>query len=228
MALTQSPRDPLDDSMEVDRGVSRPSTPKTISSSVSEGQPCTSSSSPKSARIIDQNEEAFWTAGRRKIPWRVASPWDVYEQLLELGSSTWIVLCDDRSTVRVIESFNNVDEDEVPNHFPHVSDEGNPHFPILEIWHPNFVDINIIYLYREEVFAITELVGPSLKDLLQTAIEFSEAEIAYVVNEVSQTKPSSYLTDAVGLGRYTLYLVAEARPPTYICAEYLYLLERRD
>lgn len=104
-----------------------------------------------------------------------------------------MVLCDNRSTVRVIESFNNVDE--LPNHFPHVNDEGNPCFPILEIWHPNFVDIDIIYLYREEVFAITEFVGPCLKDLLQRPIEFSEPEIAYVISEVSQTRSSSYLSD---------------------------------
>jgi hypothetical protein len=223
---TESPSDPLYGVMEVGMGSSPPSTPETIFSSVTEGQPCKSSLFPKAPRIIDGNEEAFWAAGRRKIPWRVGSPWDFYEQLLELGSSTWMVLCDDRSTVRVIESFDSVDE--LPGHFPHVSDEGNPCFPILEIWHPNFVDIDIIYLYGEEVFAITEFVGPSLNDLLQRPIEFSEPEVAYVISEVSHTKPLSYLSDAVGLGRYTLYLVAEARPSTYICAEYLCFSERRD
>lgn len=105
-----------------------------------------------------------------------------------------------------------------------MSDEGNPCFPILEIWHPNFVDIDIIYLYKGEVFAITELVGPSLDDLLQRPTEFSEPEIAYVISEVSHTKPPSYLSNTVGLGRYTLYLVAETRLSTYIYAEYFWFL----
>lgn len=136
-----------------------------------------------------------------------------------------MALCDNRSTVRVIESLDNVDE--LPTHFPHVDDGGIPCFPILQMWHPNFVDIDMIYLYREEVFAITEFVGPSLNDLLQTPIEFSDPEIAYVISEVSQAVPVFYLSDAVGFGRYTLYLVAEARPSTYICAKYLRLSGRK-
>jgi hypothetical protein len=72
MALIQSPSDPLHVVTEAGRGASRPSTLKTISSSASDGQPSTSSLFTK-PRIIDQNEKAFWTAGRRNIPWRVAN-----------------------------------------------------------------------------------------------------------------------------------------------------------
>jgi hypothetical protein len=44
-----------------------------------------------------------------------------------------MVLCDDRSAIRVIESFNNIDEDKVLTYFLYVSDKGTPYFPILEI-----------------------------------------------------------------------------------------------
>jgi hypothetical protein len=113
-----------------------------------------SSSCLEPPRLIREHEDAFWTAGRREIPLFAGNPWDFYEQLLKLGSQTWMVLCNDRSAVRVIEGFDNVDES--PNQYPHV-DQGSPSFPILRIRYPNFVDIDEIYLCQGDVFAITSI-----------------------------------------------------------------------
>jgi hypothetical protein len=211
--------------MEVGIELGRLNIPETIHSSVAEGHPSTSSSLLKPSRLIGQNEEEFWTAGRREIPLYVGNPWDFYEQLLKLGSNTWMVLCDDRSTVRVIEGFDNIDES--PSQYPHV-EQGSPSFPILEIRHPNFVNIDEIYLCQGEVFAITEYIGPSIEDLLRRPIEFSEPEIAYVLSQVSQAVPLFYPANAVGFGRHTLYLVAEAGPSPYIYAKYSRLSKRSD
>jgi hypothetical protein len=93
--------------------------------------------------------------------------------------------------VRVIEGFNNVDE--LPSQYPHVDDEGTPCFPILQMRHPNFVDVDEIYLCREEVFAVTKYVGPSIEDLLQRPIEFSEPEIACVLSQVKSYLSSTRL-----------------------------------
>jgi hypothetical protein len=86
--------------------------------------------------------------------------------------------------------------------------------------HPNFVDIDKIYWFRGDAFAITEYVGPSIEELLRRPIEFSEPDIAYVVSQVSRALSLFYPADVVGFSRRTLYLVAEAGPSSYICTKY--------
>jgi hypothetical protein len=83
--------------------------PEAIQSSVFGEHPSTPSSYPEPPHLIRQNEEKFWTAGRRKIPSYVGSPWDFYEQLLKLGPWEWMMLCNDRTTLRVVECFTAVD-----------------------------------------------------------------------------------------------------------------------
>lgn len=49
-------------------------------------------------------QSKFWSAGRKKIPSYACSPWDYYEPFLNLSSRTSLVLCNDKSTLRVIQS----------------------------------------------------------------------------------------------------------------------------
>ena len=47
-----------------------------------------------------------------------------------------------------------------------VASEGNTDFPLLEIQHPNFVDIYEAYLFKSDIAVIVEYVGFSIEDLL--------------------------------------------------------------
>lgn len=64
-----------------------------------------------------------------------------------------------------------------------VASEGNPEgkevFLLLEIRHPNLVNICEAYLFRTESSAIVEYVGFSIQDLLRHSIYPTEREIAY-------------------------------------------------
>lgn len=68
-------------------------------------------------------------------------------------------------------------------------EDGKEPFPLLEIQHPNFVDLYEAYLFRGEIFAIVEYVGFSVADLLQHSIYPSECEIAYIISKVSRILP---------------------------------------
>lgn len=135
-----------------------------------------------------RTERDFWSAGERVIPSFVCSPWDFYEKFIELHTGAFLVLCSDRSTVRVIQQFDALsDEHEVESadsSVGSVSSAKFTYFPLLSIRHQNFVDICESYLFERQVFAITEYVGFSLKDLLEHGIRPSESEIAYVVSQV--------------------------------------------
>ena len=65
-----------------------------------------------------------------------------------------MVLSNKRSTVRVVESFNNVHNGDKSPLYPHINQDA-PCFPILQMRHPNFVDIDKIYLFQGGIFAIT-------------------------------------------------------------------------
>ena len=79
-----------------------------------------------------------------------------------------------------------------------VASEGNTDFPLLEIQHPNFVDICEAYLFKSDIAVIVEYVGFSIEDLLQRSIYPTEREIAYVISQASLSLPylnlSSILT----------------------------------
>jgi serine/threonine protein kinase len=62
-------------------------------------------------------------------------------------------------------------------------------FPLLEIQHPNFVDICEAYLFRNDISTILEYIGFSVEDLLQHSIYPTEREIAYIISQVSVTIP---------------------------------------
>jgi hypothetical protein len=51
----------------------------------------------------------LWSAGERVIPSFDYSPWDFYEKFIELHTGGSLVLCDDRSIVRVIRVYQKVE-----------------------------------------------------------------------------------------------------------------------
>jgi hypothetical protein len=107
--------------------------------------------------------------------------------------------------------------------------EGKEPFPLLEIQHPNFVDLCEAYLFRDEIFAIVKYVGFSIADLLQHSIYPSEYEIAYIISQVSRIllSPNPLSTDIKGFGWDTIHLVTESLPSTHISTECSCLSERR-
>jgi hypothetical protein len=127
---------------------------------------CPTHPAPRIAR------KEFWSARIRKIPSFRCNPWDFYEPFLKLDSGSSLVLCNDKTEVRMMRIFSEAQpKDEEP-------------FPLLEIQHQNFVDICEAYLFRNEIFAIVEYVGFSIADLLQYSIYPSECEIAYITSQV--------------------------------------------
>ncbi|KFY32537.1 hypothetical protein V493_00088 [Pseudogymnoascus sp. VKM F-4281 (FW-2241)] len=132
----------------------------------------------ESSRPSRRIQSEVWSAGRKKIPSYVCSPWDFYEPFLNLSSRTSLVLCNDRSTLRVIQSCGANEREEAS------TDESLDGLSLLEIQHKNFVNIHELYLFNEEIFAVTEHVGFSLGDLLQKSICFSETEISYIIGQV--------------------------------------------
>jgi serine/threonine protein kinase len=141
------------------------------------------------SRVADQE---FWVARIRKIPKFICSPWDFYEPFLELSAHLSLVLCNEGTEVRTMRTFDAAFEGEVAS-------EDSTFFPLLEIQHPNFVDICEAYLFRNEISAIVEYIGFSVEDLLQHSIYPTEREIAYVISQVSMTIPLLKLTPMLTL-----------------------------
>jgi hypothetical protein len=127
-----------------------------------------------------RTEREFWSAGEKDIPSFVCSPWDFYEPFLELRSGTTLVLYNDRSAVRVVQRFRLLSPGESALESANLT-----YFPLLQVRHQNFVDICGSYQFEGQVFAITEYVGFSLEDLVQSSLHPSEPEIAYIICQVS-------------------------------------------
>jgi hypothetical protein len=60
---------------------------------------------PEQPHPSSRTERNFWSAGERDIPLFACSPWDFYEKFIEFRKGAVLVLCNDRSTVRVIQQF---------------------------------------------------------------------------------------------------------------------------
>lgn len=167
----------------------------------------------------------FWTARIRKIPSFVCNPWDFYKPFLKLGSGLSLVLCNNETEIRVMRIFNHMRNAQSEGE----DSEGKEPFPLLEIQHPNFVDLCEAYLFKDEIFAIVEYVGFSIADLLQYSIYPSECELAYITSQVCRIllflNPLS--ADIAGLGWDTIHLVTGSPPSTHICGECSHLHERR-
>lgn len=152
---------------------------------------------PEQPRPSLRADRELWSAGERAIPSFACNPWDFYEKFIELRTGSFLVLCNDRSTVRVIHLFGEDThaEDTVCNSPATIcSSPANSarsvsakvvRFPLLPIRHQNFVAICEAYLFNHQIFAITEYAGFSLETLLQRGICPLEREIAYIISQAS-------------------------------------------
>ena len=148
----------------------------------------------------------LWTARMRKIPSFICNPWDFYEPFLNLGSGPSLVLCNNKTEIRVMRTFGDVSQsDESQGN----ESQGSEVYCLLEIQHPNFVNICECYLVEDEIFVFTEYVGFSIQDLLLHFISPTEQEIAYIIGQVSRISSFPHLTfaDIAGLGWDTIHLV---------------------
>lgn len=114
----------------------------------------------------------FWTARMREIPSFRCNLWDFYEPFLKLGSGVSLVLCNNRTEIRVMRTFDVVSECDEVYYFP-------------EIQYPNFVNICECYLFENEIFVFTEYIGFLIGDLLFYSIYLIEWEIVYIISQVS-------------------------------------------
>jgi hypothetical protein len=146
---------------------------------------CTSTSLYPTHPAPRISRKEFWTTRIRKIPSFRCNPWDFYEPFLKFGSGLSLVLCNNGTEVRTMRIFDHARKAQPKGE----ESEGEEPFPLLEIQHPNFVDICEAYLFRNEIFAIVEYVGFSIADLLQHSIHPSEREIVYIINQVSRILP---------------------------------------
>jgi serine/threonine protein kinase len=112
----------------------------------------------------------------REIPSFRCNPWDFYEPFLKLGSGLSLVLCNNRTELRVMRTFGVASHDEEVYCFP-------------EVQHLNFVNICERYLFEDEIFVFTEYVGFSIEDMLLHLIYPTEREIAYIISQVSRISP---------------------------------------
>ena len=114
-------------------------------------------------------KKEFWTAGIREIPSFKYNPWDFYKPFLKLNSSLSLILCNNKTEIRAIRTFNVVSHDEEVYCFP-------------EIQHLNFVNICERYLFKDEIFIFTEYIRFSIEDLLFHLIYPIKREIVYIIN----------------------------------------------
>lgn len=115
----------------------------------------------------------FWVAGKRAIPSYDCCPWDFYESFVRFTSGLRLVQRNDGTDVRVITAYTKTRE----------SNESDSN-SILEIQHPNFIDIYEVYHFEDQVFLISEYVDFSLDDLLQCSVYPTEIEIACIISQV--------------------------------------------
>tara|TARA_R110002033_G_scaffold56023_1_gene104846 strand:+ start:251 stop:604 length:354 start_codon:yes stop_codon:yes gene_type:complete len=97
--------------------------------------------------------KAFWVAGKRDIPSYSCNPWDFYELFVECSSDVSLVLCNERTEVRMITTYS-------------MAFDGRG-FSLPQIHHPNFTEIYELYYAKDQVFVVSEYLDFSLEDLLK-------------------------------------------------------------
>jgi hypothetical protein len=117
----------------------------------------------------------FWVAGKRAIPNYDCCPWDFYESFVRFTSGLCLVQRNDGTDVRVITAYTITRDN---------NESDSKGSSILEIQHPNFIDIYEVYHFEDQVFLISEYVDFSLDDLLQCSIYPTELEIGCIISQV--------------------------------------------
>jgi hypothetical protein len=130
------------------------------------------SQSPEHPRPICR-DPLFWAVGSREIPSYSCSPWDFYEPFVDCSSDVSLVLCNERTEVRMITTY-------------HMASNGR-NFSIPQLYHPNFTDLYELYYHKDQMFVISEYLDFSLGDLLKHSIWPTETEIACIISQVRRT-----------------------------------------
>lgn len=158
----------------------------------------------------------FWMARLRDIPSFKCDPWEFYEPFLKLGSGLTLVLCNNGTEIRVMKIFDIAS-----------GDQGGR--PLLQVQHPNFVDIHEIYVFEDVASVFTEYIGFSIEDLLLRSIYPTEREIAYIISQVSHISSffRSTFVNIAAPGCDKLHPFQETRSPMHFNRQYLHLFERR-
>ncbi|PVH68541.1 hypothetical protein DL98DRAFT_630505 [Cadophora sp. DSE1049] len=121
----------------------RPTETPTTSVPMTKKRPYASTTLPAGHPPLKFTCKDFWTARLREIPLFECNPWDFYEPFLKLGSGLTLVLCNNSTEVRVMRIFGIASRDQGGR-------------PLLQVQHPNFIDIYEGYLYEDEAFVFIE------------------------------------------------------------------------
>jgi hypothetical protein len=130
---------------------------------------------PTRAHPTSRNQPTFWLAGQRFILSHECSPWDFYELFANCESDVSLVLCNKRSGVLVMKTSKDVQVD----------------FNLPQMQHRNILDIYEVYLFKDQMFIISEYLDFSLDDLLRHDIYLTETEVACVISQV-RVRPRLY------------------------------------
>jgi serine/threonine protein kinase len=115
--------------------------------------------------------KAFWVTGQRDILFHECSPWHFYEPFASCESDASLVLCNERTEVRVMKTYNVTCAD----------------WSLPQMQHQNIINIYEVYHFKSQIFIISEYLDFSLEDLLRHDIHLTETEIACVISQVRVT-----------------------------------------
>ena len=134
------------------------------------GVPSVSRTHKRPCPIAREAPQKFWVVGKRSIPCYDSSPWNFYEPFVGFESGPDLVLCNDKNEIQVIT--------------PYTPASNGSGFSLLQIQHQNFVDIYELYSFEGGLFAISEYLDFSLKDLIEGSVCPTEPEIVCIISQV--------------------------------------------
>jgi hypothetical protein len=150
-------------------------TPETPPPSLAAGLRKRPAVSPTPAQPPRAIRKEFWTSGIQEGPIYKCSPWKFYEPFLKIGTEDTLVLCNDRTEIRVLRSYSKMAD--------HIT-------PFRQIRHVNSVHIYELYSFEDKTYGVLEYMDLSLTDLLSYVNYLTEPEIAYIIGQVSTPPPS--------------------------------------
>ncbi|KAH9204391.1 hypothetical protein DL95DRAFT_398561 [Leptodontidium sp. 2 PMI_412] len=99
------------------------------------------------------------------------NPWDFYKPFLTLDEERMLVLCNHNTIARVIRTG------PCPiSTFPRNN--------IFQVQHRNFIDYYEAYLFKGQLFTVSENIDFSLKEMLENGLYPTEREIAYIIGQI--------------------------------------------
>ena len=129
----------------------------------------------------------YWTSSIQDMPSYDCSPWDYYEPFLLLDSGHKLVLCNNRTEIRLMRSG-----------FPK---SGSFWSRLSQIQHKNFINIYEVYFFEGCLFVVSEFTEFSLQDMIRYSIHPLEREIAYIIHQVGLKISCHYpCANVLGIG----------------------------